>query len=422
MRIQKINFIPPLVTDTKYNTANSVQVSENPLNSKSYKMFAYQDYNVTFGGRTPEDFYAQDFNRNNMPSTMKAYLNYDYEQRQHIPPEQMMSEVFKYLEIADNFEEVKSLYPNEELFKNLHPSKLNARKTVLSEIKAARELSDAPLLKDGSDNFGMYLLKKIYLEGKTIKEISKDFLEKDLNDEYKGLITEPIGYATTAAFGIEFPNRSFWHSFINTRDEYKKFFVTLPKNSYIPGVNAPRTSSGSSASKGSINSEDTPKPAPKRKYQLNKERKHRIKKDLIENAKNGLDVDSVKKTVRKRFRKDDPEASFIVKYMSPIMTVAADRIHLSEEMKAFTENERENGKSSNEKTMFERFWKQNPYLLEEYSTAITDTIEMFEDNYGAGGMIPINCDFEPITSKTKNQKAIDYVTPEYIELLNFTKQ
>ena len=47
----------------------------------------------------------------------------------------------------------------------------------------------------------------------------------------------------------------------------------------------------------------------------------------------------VEKKVRKRFGKDDPQASFIVKYLSPIMTVAADRAHLSEDLKSFTEAE-----------------------------------------------------------------------------------
>ena len=47
-----------------------------------------------------------------MPDSMKEYLFYDYENRQHIPPQQMMAEVFNYLTIADNFDDVKEIYPN----------------------------------------------------------------------------------------------------------------------------------------------------------------------------------------------------------------------------------------------------------------------------------------------------------------------
>ena len=195
MQISPITQFTPI-----HNIANKKQHNnkntQNPImqNTTTRPIFAYQDFNISFSGRTPENFYAQDFNRNNMPSSMKEYLDYDYETRQHIPPEQMMGEVFKYLNVADNFEEVKSVYPNEELFQNLHENKSKNISSILYEIKTAKEMSDEPLFKDGSDNFGMYLLKKIYTEGKTVKEINKDFYEKDMNDTYKGIITKHTCY------------------------------------------------------------------------------------------------------------------------------------------------------------------------------------------------------------------------------------
>lgn len=388
----------------------------NPIEEQKMKVFAYQDYGVSFTGRTPEDFYAQDFNRNNMPKTMKDYLDFDYEQNQHIPPEQMMREVFKYIEMAEDFDQVKNLYPNEDLFRNLHENNIQSRKGILSEIKVARDLSDAPLLKDGNDDFGMYLLKKIYLEGKTLKEISKDFLEKDLNDEYKGFITEPVQYKTLEAYGIKYPNNAFWHSFIHTRDEYKKFFVTLPKNTYIPGVNT--SAAGSSA--GRINNPSEAEQLPlKRKYTIKQLRKSDIIKDIT--TQKTPDEEAIKKAVVKRFGKNDPEASFIVKYMSPIMTVAAERIHLSQEMKAFALEEQLHGKASAEKTMFGRFWKQNPDLLENFSYAITDTIDMFEDIYGGGGNIAINSDLKKITPSSEKQTIIDFVSQEYLDLLDYAQ-
>lgn len=416
------NFQKKLPVSNEKSTSQNGVTNNLPTNENKGVYFAYRDFNISFTGRTPEDFYAQDFNRNNMPRTMRDFLDNDYVNNQHIPPEQMMAEVFKYLEPSEefpkvDFAKVKAIYPKEDLFKNLHPVTINSRKGILSEIKVARDLSDTPLLKDGSDDFGMYLLKKIYLEGKTLKEISKDFLEKDINDEYKGFITEPVQYSTLDAYGIKYPNRSFWHSFIHTRDEYKKFFVTLPKNTTLPGVNAP-SRSHSSSSGSSIQSEVAEKPH-KRKFKLKSHRKNEIERDLIN--KKSPDMETVKKTVVKRFGKNDPEASFIVKYMSPIMTVAADRAHMSEEIKAFSENEQLNGKSSNGRTLFERFWKENPKMLEVFSAAVTDTIDMFEDIYGVGGMIPINSNLEKITPKTENQKIIDFVNPEFLELLTYTQ-
>ena len=424
MKITNLSYITPLkvYSKPKFDKNNNTQnpIEQTPLP----KMFAYRDFNISFAGRTPEDFYTQDFNIENMPKAMKTYLNYDKEQRQHMPPEQMMYEVFKRLDGAENLLDVKNIYPHEvePLFDNLHSASIKSRKGILSEIKVARDLSDTPLLKDGSDDFGLYLLKKIYKEGKTLKEISKDFLEKDISDEYKGFITAPIDYSTTSAYGIKFPNHAFWHSFISTRDDYKAFFITLPKNTVDPNKIAV-SGSGSKSHAGSTSNrketetvENVRKP---RKYTIKKYQKDQLTGDIKETKG---DVEGIKRKVVKRFRKDDPEASFIVKYLSPIMTVAAERIHLSEEMRYFTESERENGKSVHGSSMFERFWKANPELLSDYSKTIVDTIEMFEERYGAGGMIPINKDFEPITSNTENQKAIDYVTSDFIDLLNYSKE
>lgn len=382
-----------------------------------YRPVYYKDYNISFTGRTPEDFYAQDFNRNNMPITMRDYLDYDYQTRQHIPPEQMMGEVFKYLDLADDFEDVKGVYPHEDLFRNLHENQTNSRKGILSEIKAARELSDEPLLKDGSDNFGMYILKKIYREGKTLKEISKDFLEHDINDEYKGLITEPVQYSTLSAYGISYPKLAFWNSFINTRDEYKKFFVELPKDSTVPGVN---TGSGSSRPASAASNETSnDKPQPKPKYSMKRHRGKQLQDDIA--GKKSTSEDDIKKTVIKRFGKNDPEASFLVKYMSPIMSVATERAHMSEELKSFAETEKQYDRETDGQVMLKRFWKDNAYMLEVFSAAVVDTMRMFEDIYVAGGNIPINSDFEIVNSKSKNSQILDFVNEEFYDLLQYSK-
>lgn len=415
MRIIPINQISINNRNFKTNkeTPNNNQVEQT---KKKHKVFAYSDFNITFSGRTPEDFYAQDFNRENMPSTMKIFLDYDYEQRQHMPPEQMMQEVFKYIKEANNFSDVKSLYPNEELFQNLHQNHQKNKTSVLAEIKMAKDLSDTPLLKDGSDDFGMYLLKKIYLEGKTIKEISKDFYEKDLNDEYKGIITKPINYDTTSAYGIKYPKSEFWQSFIATRDEYKKFFIKLPKNMVDP--NRERIKTALHAHDTEV-AKKTQTKTPQRRFKLQKYKKDQLTND-IKNSKATPEI--ITNKIRKRFAKDDPEASFIIKYMSPIMTIAADRVHLSEELKLFNEMERKNGKHSNEEYMFEHFWKANPKILNAYAKAIPDTIELFEETYESGGLIPINKDLEIVNENTKNKKIIDNITQDFYELLQYSQE
>ena len=420
MKIGNISYFTT-VKANKEPQSNKVHNNvQSPIEHKSLpKMFAYQDFNISFAGRTPEDFYAQDFNRENMPDTMKEYLNYDYEQRQHIPPEQMMREAFKYIEIADNFDDVKDIYPNEKLFNSLHDNYQNNRTSILGEIKIAKELADEPLFKDGSDDFGIYLLKKIYLEGKTVKEISKDFYDKDMNEVYEGVISKPIDNKTTAAYGIQYPKTAFWNSFIATREEYKKFFVTLPKNSVNPAVNLANINHKASGQSVSIDTPEHIEHKPRvRKYNLKGYQKKLITDDIKDAKADALEIE---KKIRRRFGKDDPQASFIVKYLSPIMAVAADRVHLSEEMRAFCEDERMNGKNGEDEYMFKRFWKQNPQVLNYYAQTIADTMDYFEEVYGNGGSIPINKDLEVIKPDTENQKAIDSVTSEFLELLDYTQ-
>ena len=414
MKVLKITQIDyrPYINSKKQNDNIQQETITNPVIQNGYK-----DFNINFRGRTPENFYAQEFNVKNMPETMKTYLNEDYETRKHLPPEQVMNQSFKYLDVIDNFSDVKSTYPNETLFENLHEANLKGRTGVLSDIKIAKEMSDTPLLKDGSDDFGMYLLKKIFLEGKTIKEINKDFYEKDLAPEYKGAVTQPITYGTTSAYGIKYPKTDFWNSFIATRDEYKKFIVDLPKqnkNDLKKELAAKFDTSRNTTQTTSVrNGAEKTEKTPRRKYSIKKYQRDQIKKD-IKDAK--ADVEKVKKSIRKHFSQDDPEASFIVKYLSPIMTIAADRVHLSEEEKDFAEMLKSKGKKV--ENLFAQFWKAKPELLDNYSTMITDTIDLFEETYEEGGTIPINNEYQVITDKVKNQKPIDFVSPRFLELLD----
>lgn len=394
MKITKIQ-----LAENKYYYQNKKNNKTNTTQTIPMQMNAYQDFNINFRGRTPENFYEQEFNVRHMPERMKKYLQENYEVRKHIPPEQIMNESFKYLEVTENFDEVKDIYPE---FSNLHDANLKGRTGILADIKLSRELSDTPLFKDGSDNLGIYLLRKIYLEGKTIKEINKDFYEKDLNPEYKGAITQPITYGTTSAYGIQYPKTDFWNSFIATRDEYKKFFVDLPKQNK------------SQLKQELVKKQHTTEPEKKytRKYALKKYQKQLLKDDI---KKSKGDVEQLEKAIRRRFTKDDPEAAFIVKYLSPIMTIAADRIHLSEEEKFFAETNKTN------ENFFARFWKAKPELLEQYSTAITDTIELFEETYESGGMIPINSEYQVIKEGVENTKPIDSVPQRFVELLDYTQ-
>lgn len=412
MRILPVSFFTPRFNQHNNKQRNYIQ---NTIESPHFA-YAYRDFNISFSGRTPENFYAQDFNRNNMPHTMREFLDTDYESRQHIPPEQMMGIVFNKLKILNDFDEVKRAFPDEDLFNGLHENNIKSRKGILTEIEVAREIGSSPLLKDGSDNFGMYLLKKIYVEGKTLKEISKDFLEKDINEEYRDFITEPVKYATLSAYGIKYPKQEFWHSFIHTRNDYKEFFKSQAE---IDNILRGSKTSSNSYNRYDTGSENVSHPQ-KPKHRMSTPNSKHLKKEIGEQKV--LDEENVKRAVRKRFGKDNPEASFLIRYMSPIMTVAAERIHLSEEMKLFTEDEKLNGRNSDEKTMFGRFWKQNPQMRYDFSDSIVYTMELFERLYNDGGDIAINKNFEQIKNpKNTTEKILDYVNEDFLDILNYTQ-
>ncbi len=390
---------------------NNFQQYNTSISNPQYT--GYQDFSINFRGRTPENFYEQEFNVKFMPDTMKKFLNANYDERKHIPPEQIMSESFKYLAAVDNFSDVKSTYPEEPLFANLHEASLKGRSGILSDIKIAKEISDTPLLNNGDDHLGMYLLRKIYLEGKTIKEINKDFYEKDLNPEYKGIVTQPITYRTTSAYGIRYPKNDFWHSFIATRDEYKKFFVDLPKQNKSELQRELAERRQPQANKIDVQHNEPPK---QRKHNIKPYQKDHLRRDIV---KTKGDAEAIKNAITRRFKKDDPEAAFIIKYLSPVMAVAADKIHLSEEMRSFVDETKAEGKKI--ENLFAQFWKARPELLEHYSTAITDTIELFEETYDSGGVLAINNEYQLITKDTENQKPIDFVSQRFIELLDYTQ-
>ena len=403
-------------TNYNYNQkSNKSNIKKDIILKNTNSVYAYQDFNITFQARTPENFYEQSFNVNNMPETMKSYLYADFSNRKHIPPEQIIQEVFKYIKLAKDFDTVQKFYPEETLFQDLHKINKKPNNTILDEIQMVKELNSKPLFKDGSDDLGMYLLRKIYCEGKTIKEINKDFYENDLDESYKGLLTKQINYNTTNSYGIRYPKLPFWKSFIATRDEYRKFFITLPKKDLYISENV-KNQSGVQKSKEQAKIIINKNVESKRKYKTPLHKKSQLSNE-IKNTKSN--IQTIEKKIKKKFYTTNQETPFVIKYISPIMTIAAERVHLSEEMRNFAA--KKHIEVSDSETFFARFWKENPLVLEDYAKTIPDTIELFEETYNAGGLIPINKDFEIVKPETKNKEIIDYVPEEFVELLQYAQ-
>ena len=65
MKITKIQ-----LAENKYYYQNKKNNKTNTTQTIPMQMNAYQDFNINFRGRTPENFYEQEFNVRHMPERM----------------------------------------------------------------------------------------------------------------------------------------------------------------------------------------------------------------------------------------------------------------------------------------------------------------------------------------------------------------
>lgn len=367
MKVEKIT--PLLYSQRPAQKSESKNMfSKNNYANYSYNPLAYRDYNINFTARlfrTPENFYEQPFNRDNMPETMKSYLFNDYEDRKNMPPNQMMKLVYGDIAETNSLEQVKRIFPDEPLFANFTdtPNK-KARTGVIAEIELMRQ-ENKSLFKNGKDNLGHYLLKKIYLEGKTLKEINTDF-EKDISVHYKGL--SPIQYETLSAYGIKFPKSPFWKSFIATREDF-------------PYEYKPRKAAEHRIASAQHHVSDVlAKSAPKKFENIKDWELDKLSDAVI---KGNGSVEEAKRQIRKSSIKNTESSNFVSKYLSEISSVVLEKVHASDEMKDFYENY--DNLSKSQKDIFSAYWNRNSQMKEQRSTAMKDTIKLFMEAYGVDG-------------------------------------
>lgn len=355
-------------TDKNSDRQNVKEYNYNPI--------AYQDYNITFGRlfRSPQNFYEQDFNEQNMPKTLHKYIyeSYDTDFRRTIPPAQAMKqdEVFGKIKYAKNLDEVRKMFPDEPLFANLTSTPIRNSKSgvlgLLNLIKDDPDFKDKTLFKNGNNDLGMYILKKIYIEGKTLEEINKDF-KKDISVYYKNdYDLEPKDYT---AFGIKFPKKSFWNSFLATRDDRNFKYVYIPREK---STNGSKFHNAEHA--------HTTKPQQKKRFEDIKDWEiDKIAKAVLEG--NGDAVETGKQ-LKKTNIKDKESLTFVQKYIGEINSVVLEKLHVSPEMNEFFENYSSLNKSQAKK--LEEYWKQ-PDVKRLRSEVMSATIRFFFDVYGVDG-------------------------------------
>lgn len=333
------------------------------------RAFAYRDYSVNFTerlNRTPENFYAQEFNRNNMPVTVKDYLFENFDERHHMPPAQLQREAYQYLALADNVNEVKDLYNNEPLFKDLKSiDDTKPSKGILLLLKWDKQTSNTPIFKDKSNNdLTVYLLKKVYLEGKTLDEINKDF-DKDTTEEIKRELGVKDGkyfaQSTLRSLGIRYPNLSYYNSFLATRNDKE----------YVPPVRKPSTHTVSDETR----------------------------QKLSEASKSwwaGLNEIERTEQIKKMMEGRDYADTIIDKFRGPIMTLAAGQMNFSEKLSQIFAEKLSDEAFMDEFPQFEErqseimleFWNKDPEFRKNYSITLKSIIADFDFAYSVKNASP----------------------------------
>jgi len=179
MRIQNITPRIYLNNPIKFSS------QENQTNTTCFSTIPF---NTTFEARVDKGltrFYEANVDR--MPLTVKTFIE-KLTDKTSKTPLQAQAEAFAALAGITTIAAIKSEF-DEPLFSDLKdPSESKATRGILGVFRENRELLDLcnqSILRSG-ENFTVWLVKKIFLEAKTIEEINEDF-NNEVNDEFKNL-------------------------------------------------------------------------------------------------------------------------------------------------------------------------------------------------------------------------------------------
>ena len=361
MQIQPVFLVHKSQILKKNNNDNISPLHSNPIHTKVLPNFAYRDYNISFGERlhrTPENFYEQKFNIENMPVTVKKYLFEDFDERHHMPPAQLQRQAFEYLKIADSVQEIKDMYPDEPLFSKLKEAKdTKPSSGILLLLKWDAQTFNTPIFKDKENKeLTTYLLKKVYLEGKTIDELNKDF-DKDATEEIKKELGVKDGKyfspSTIRTLGIRYPNLAYYNSFLATRDDKE----------YIP-------------------------PVRKSGVKVSEETKEKLSASMTK-WWSGLNEMERAEQIQKMLNGKEMSDSIFFKYQGQIMTIASAKIGFSERLsEVFADKySDENFQidfptfSEQQREIMLEFWNKDPEFRTQYSEALQSVISDFEIAY-----------------------------------------
>lgn len=233
MKVYLTNFLYNINENNKKQNnkhKKSVKISSKINHSEELRT-QFNDYLLSFKARVDkglERFYET--NESRMPSTVRRYVE-SLDDKSNLTPLAAQQRAFIKLEDAKTVEDIRNSFPDEELFFDLkNPEESKATRGLLNSARENRELFelyDIGILKD-KQNLTVYLVKKIFLEGKTIDEINTD-LENDLDEDFKADFkmknkeSKYIYGSTLKSLGIKVPEFEYQQSLRYTRDGYSDY-------------------------------------------------------------------------------------------------------------------------------------------------------------------------------------------------------
>lgn len=225
MRIQSVQ-LPKIFNTTPQNQElklkqeykNNIDLMSDPIISSNISFEARVDKGL-------ERFY--NVNSEKMPKTVKTFIE-NLEDKKAFTPLRAQAAAFAALAVIGSVAEIKENFPEEELFANLiDVDSSHATRGVLGVYRENKELLkmfNQNILASG-ENFTVWLVKKVFLEGKTIEDINKDFkasVDADFKKLYeaKNDSEQPIRFSTLKSLGIQTPAFEYQQSLRYTRDGY----------------------------------------------------------------------------------------------------------------------------------------------------------------------------------------------------------
>lgn len=224
MQIQKItNLTPNYLIQKKQEKTTNI----NNNNTNNYTTIPYYN-DLTFQARVDKGlvrFY--EVNQSRMPKTVKRFID-KLANKETLSPLQAQTAAFAGLIGVTTVAGIKEKFPEEDLFNDLvETSETKATRGILGVYRQNKELLETceQDILESKENFTLWLVKKIFMDGKTIDEINKD-LDNEINPEFKEIYEskEPEGQylrsSTLKALGIKMPEFEYMQSLRYTKDGY----------------------------------------------------------------------------------------------------------------------------------------------------------------------------------------------------------